>query len=133
MGPAAACRGSSWSINSAAAQGRSITACFRKLLFRLGVQSTVLGVRPAAAQGRRFWAMGPAATCRGSSLSISSAVAQGRSIWACFRKRLFDLGVHSISYGTSPSRRRGQDSWERCVEVIVYVELGVVVAGGHRA
>jgi hypothetical protein len=73
--PAATYRDSFWSINSAAAQGRSITACFRKRLFELSVQSTVLGINPAAAQGHRFWAMGPAATCCGSSLSISSAVA----------------------------------------------------------
>jgi hypothetical protein len=97
IGPAAACRGSSWSINSAAAQGRSIKAGFRQRLLELSVRSTFLGIRPTAAQSRRFWAVGPAATCRGSSRSISSTAAQGRSIRACVRKRLFELGVPSIS------------------------------------
>jgi hypothetical protein len=98
MGPAAEYRGSYWSIHTAAEQGRSITVCFSKRLSELSVQSTVLGISPTAAQGRRFWAIGPAATCRGSSRSISSTAAQGRSIRACVHKRLFELlGVPSIS------------------------------------
>jgi hypothetical protein len=78
MGPAAAYRGSSWSIHS------------------------------AAAQGRRFWAMGPAAAYRGSSWSIHSAAAQGRSITVCFSKRLSKLSVQSTVLSISPTAAQGR-------------------------
>jgi hypothetical protein len=111
IGPAAACRGSSWSINSAAAQGRSIKAGFRQRLLELSVQGTVLGIRPTAAQGHRFWAMGPAATYRGNSSSISSTAAQGRSIKAGFRQRLLELSVRSTFLGIRPTAAQSRRFW----------------------